>query len=382
MRLFQRKFNESIELEGPVRAGPVVVLTIGGMTATEDFKLRPAAMGGGYKIYADILAENCGFEIDESFVGDSSKKASGFAKIAEELLGGKAIHRSGVRGNDFTLLGVSMQSVQQNIANMILANKWDNYYTNEAMELANQVILPMIADNASANLTVMGWNIRGDRLPVEEARERLNKLTIFAQSNGTSVSRMLENAINYSMQQLGYSAEERTLLANQVTILGTGNVTRVEDLDIKAVHFNGIFMESGTDKVAEMLNDYRTPIDIGEKDIVLSKFASAIIAHVKTHPTLLLPHSATGEPTRFTDESTHHVWQYTKRNLADVPNNDVNAQVAENVLRNMVMRNIDFDMMQMFSRAKPVVNTLQDKSSSYTQAIIDEAVSRKEAIAR
>jgi hypothetical protein len=345
-------FSNKDDVVGP---DDVVVLALGGMTTTGDNKVHPNMMGGAFLSYSDSLAKSSGMIIGSDFVGGGHKKANGFAKIAEDLLGGADVHKAKIKGKNIDLLTISTDNVQQNIADIVMANKFDGYVTNEAMELVSKVLLPKISNNSAAVQTELGWNIRGERLPVDEAKERLSKVTVFAQSYGTSVARMMENALDYSMKQLGYSSGERRDLAKQVAVLGTGNITN-EPVP-GSTRFNSVYMQSSSDKVIDMLKDDHKPVVMADDErLFVIATPGRVVAHVKTYDNMILPDVETNVLMKFSDPSTHNVRQYVTRDRnADIRpdvNNDVNAQIAENVLRNMVTREPDAKALEFFDFAK------------------------------
>ena len=369
MRLFQRDSTSTNEINAVDYKNQKIILTIGGMTATEDSPAAPASMLGSYKAFSDQLLSSAQMVLSSDFVGKPEQKASGFAKIAEELLGGKKIHE-----NNIQLLGVSTKSVESNINNMFMANKFSDFQTDESMQLAAKVILPLISNNGEAKQTALGWNITGDRLPADEAKARLNNLTIFAQSNGTSIAKMTENSMQYQMEQLGYSSKERTELTSQITLFGTGNVAKTSTEPLKPASFTSILMESETDKVIKILNEFKRPVTLENNDLKISKISNGLLISVKTPPYLILPDTQTGEPVKFDDNAAHHVWQYTKRNLESSPNNDVNAKLSENILANMVERELNFDVNTFTSPPKSKLNSFEKpKSETFAQKIINEA---------
>jgi hypothetical protein len=334
------------------------VICLPGMFVTNDAsEAYDPEMWGLMSEFADRIEEAGRFTLTNGAFGFLEKKMNGFTRIAEQLLGGDGVYEQGIK-----IYAVSLNKTQEALIGMTMANEYPrSYYSDEAMDFAIATFGKVLGDIQKVEQGTEGkYTITGNRHEdVEGVRDNLSNITLFGQSRGTSFAREIENALADVMKSTGYDdVEERRELVGQIHLLGTGSISRAVDVD--GSRFSTVFIEGTNDKVAEVLNRFKSPTPEGHDQMSIYRMPGSGILVVADIP-LKIEYAKRREDgseeviTLEEGKTAHHITFHTQKGIGE-DQFSVAPYASERVLRSMVNRasGEKRDLLEML-RTKPEI---------------------------
>lgn len=163
----------------------------------------------------------------------------GALKSTEKMLG---LNKQ--EANKIQIITGSYKGLSQ-FFNLLAYNRFPNNYCSSAgKKAARDIILPRVAQNIV--LKKNNHFKSAEKLPLDEAKERLRNLTLVGYSMGTVITQEMYNASKQFMRKIGYTREETQELLSEVVLLSMGTMSRPTK---EKNRFKTIFMVASNDDV-------------------------------------------------------------------------------------------------------------------------------------
>ncbi len=116
-----------------------------------------------------------------------------------------------------------------------------SYFSDDAMIVVRDLLLPRITENASVVKEEGQWIVQKNELYKKESTVDLSGVTFFTRSRGSVIALEVENALLFCMNKLGYLEAEIRLAAKQVAVVSICNLASLERGRLfSTVSFTGI----------------------------------------------------------------------------------------------------------------------------------------------